>query len=58
MARNYFEDRLNDLYTSVQDGDLESFYDLEYYLTEKGYRKGFLGLDDEGLLDDPDEVCL
>ena len=58
MSRNYFEDRLNDLYTSVQDGDLESFYDLEYYLAEKGYRKGFLGLDDESLLDDIEEVCL
>lgn len=41
MKRIFFEDRMNDLYSSVQDGDLENYYDLEDYLS---YRDGFYGL--------------
>lgn len=32
---------MNDLYSSVQDGNLENYYDLEDYLS---YRDGFYGL--------------
>jgi hypothetical protein len=41
MERNFFEDRMNDIYTSVQDGNLENYYALEDYLTERGYRNTF-----------------
>jgi len=44
MNRNLFEDRMNDLYCSVQDGNLENYYALEDYLAERGYRDGFYGL--------------
>lgn len=43
MARNFFEDRMNDLYESVADGNLENYYALEEYLSENGYREGFYG---------------
>ena len=51
MKRNFFEDRMNDIYTSVQDGNLENYYALEDYLSERGYRDGFYGLDTEEGLD-------
>lgn len=51
MKRNFFEDRMNDIYTSVQDGSLENYYALEEYLSERGYRNGFYGLDTEEGLD-------
>lgn len=51
MNRNFFEDRMNDIYTSVQDGNLENYYALEDYLSERGYRDGFYGLDTEEGLD-------
>lgn len=51
MARNIIEDRMNDIYTSVQDGSLENYYALEDYLAERGYRDGFYGLDTEEGLD-------
>lgn len=35
---------MNDLYSSVQDGNLENYYDLEDYLSYRGYREGFYGL--------------
>ena len=35
---------MNDLYCSVQDGNLENYYALEDYLAERGYRDGFNGL--------------
>ena len=54
MKRNFYEDRMNDLYCSVQDGNLENFYALEEYLSERGYREGFLGLEGESLLEDPE----
>lgn len=44
MNRNFFEDRMNDIYTSVQDGSVENYYALEDYLSERGYRDGFYGL--------------
>lgn len=44
MKRIFYEDRMNDLYSSVQDGDLENYYDLEDYLSYRGYREGFYGL--------------
>lgn len=43
MKRNFYEDRMNDIYTSVQDGNLENYYALEDYLSERGYRDGFYG---------------
>lgn len=43
MARNYVEDRMNDLYESVADGNLENYYALEDYLNENGFREGFYG---------------
>ncbi len=51
MTRNIFEDRMNDLYCSVQDGSLENYYALEDYLSERGYRDGFYGLGDNTGLD-------
>ena len=51
MTRNIFEDRMNDLYCSVQDGSLENYYALEDYLSERGYRDGFYGLGDYKSLD-------
>ena len=51
MTRNIFEDRMNDLYCSVQDGSLENYYALEDYLSERGYRDGFNGLGDYKCLD-------
>ncbi len=51
MKRNFFEDRMNDIYTSVQDGNLENYYALEDYLSERGYRDGFYGPDTEEGLD-------
>jgi hypothetical protein len=51
MERNFFEDRMNDIYTSVQDGNLENYYALEDYLSERGYRDGFYGLNTEEGLD-------
>lgn len=51
MTRNYFEDHLNDIYTSVQDGNVENFYALEGYLSDRGFRDGFYGIDTDGGLD-------
>ena len=51
MTRNTFEDRMNDLYCSVQDGNLENYYALEGYLSDRGYREGFYGIDTDGGLD-------
>ena len=34
---------MNDIYSSVQDGNLENYYDLEDYLSYRGYREGFYG---------------
>jgi hypothetical protein len=42
---------MNDIYTSVQDGNLENYYALEDYLSERGYRDGFYGLNTEEGLD-------
>ena len=62
MERNFFEDQLNDIYTSVQAGNLDCFYDLEEYLSDRGYREGFFGLEGEegleSLDDDYDEESL
>lgn len=55
MERNFFEDQLNDIYTSVQDGNLDCFYDLEEYLSDRGYRKGFHGIGSEEGLDSIDD---
>lgn len=55
MKRNFFEDRMNDLYCSVQDGSLENYYALEEYLSERGYRKGFYGIGSEEGLDSIDD---
>lgn len=55
MARNIIEDRMNDMYCSVQDGNLENYYALEEYLTERGYRDGFYGLGGHTALDN---VCV
>ena len=44
MTRNIFEDWMNDLYCSVQDGNLENYYALEGYLSDRGYREGFYGI--------------
>lgn len=41
MERNFFEDRMNDIYTSVQDGNLDCYYALEEYLSYRGYRDTF-----------------
>ena len=41
MKRNFFEDRMNDIYTSVQDGSVENYYALEEYLSERVYRNTF-----------------
>ena len=56
MNRNFFEDRMNDIYTSVQDGSVENYYALEEYLTERGYRDGFYGIDIEEGLDNVYDV--
>lgn len=62
MERNFFEDQLNDIYTSVQDGNLDCFYALEEYLSDRGYREGFFGLEGEegleSLDDESDCICL
>lgn len=56
MERIFFEDRMNDIYTSVQDGSLENYYALEDYLSERGYRDGFYGIDTEEGLDNVYDV--
>ena len=55
MNRIYLEDHLNDIYSSVQDGNLDCFYDLEEYPSERGYRKGFYGIGSEEGLDTLDD---
>ena len=42
---------MNDLYCSVQDGNLENYYALEDYLSERGYRDGFYGFGGYAALD-------
>ena len=60
MKRNFYEDRMNDIYTSVQDGNLENYYALEDYLSERGYRDGFYGFGglDNVYVDEVDDISV
>ena len=52
MNRNFFEDQMNDLYASVQYGNTDCFYNLEDYLSDRGFREGSYGFDNLVFFDD------